>query len=38
MMRVLHVVACTIIFNLFNDPDYKGEVLKVMKNGQFLCF
>ena len=38
MMKVLHLVACTIIFNMFDDPDWKREVLKVMKNGQFSAF
>ena len=38
MIRVLHEVACPIIFILFDDNDWLGEVLKLMKNYHILVF
>ena len=38
MIRVLHIVACPIIFILFDDPDWQGGALKLMKNDHFLVF
>ena len=35
---MLHVVACPIIFILFDVPDWEGGVLKDMKNDHFLVF
>ena len=38
MLIVIHVVACPIIFILFDDPDWQEGVLKLMKNDHFLVF
>ena len=38
IIRVLNAVACPIIFVLFDDPDWQGRVLKIMKNDHFLVF
>ena len=38
MIRVPHLVACTIVFILFDDRDWQGGVLKLMKNDYFLVF
>ena len=38
MIRVLHVVACPIIFILFDDPDWQRGVLKLTKNDNLLVF
>ena len=38
MIRVSHVVACEIVFILFDDPDWQGGVLKLMKNDLLLVF
>ena len=38
MIRVLHAVACPIVFLLFYDQVWQGEVLKRMKNDHFLVF
>ena len=38
MIRVLHIVACPFIFILFDDPDWQGGVLKLMKNGLPMGF
>ena len=38
MIRVLHVVACSITFILFYKQDWRGGVFKVMKNDNFLVF
>ena len=38
MTRVLNLVACPIIFILFDYPDWQGEVLKLTKNDHFLVF
>ena len=38
MIIVLDVVACPIIFILFDDRGWQGVVFKVMKNVQFLLF
>lgn len=38
MIIVLHIVACTIIFILFDDRDWLGGVLRLMKNVHFLVF
>ena len=36
MIRVLHLVQCSIIFILFFDPFWQGGLLKDMKNDQIL--
>ena len=33
-----HVVACVIVFSLFDERGWQGGVFKVMKNDQFLVF
>ena len=38
MLRVLHTNAYTILFILFDDPDWQGGVLKLMKNDHFSVF
>ena len=38
MIRVLHEVACPIVFILFYDPYWQGVVFKLMKNIHFLVF
>ena len=38
MIKVLHAVACPFTFILFDDIDWQGGVLKVMKNYHFLVF
>ena len=38
MIKVLHVVACPIIFTLFDDIHWQGRVLKLFKNDHFLVF
>ena len=38
MVRVLHAVACPIVLILFDDPDWQGAVLKLMKNDHSLVF
>ena len=38
MIIVLHVVACPIIFILFDDRGWQGVVFKVVKDVQFLVF
>ena len=38
MLRVLNLVVCPIVFNLFYDRDGQGGVFKVMKNDNFLVF
>ena len=38
MIIVLHIVACTIIFILFDDRDWLGGVLRLMKIVHFLVF
>ena len=35
IIRVSHVVACSIIFILFYERSWQGEVFKVMKNDHF---
>ena len=35
---MLHVVTCPIIFILFDDPDWQGGMLKLMKTDHFLVF
>ena len=37
MIRV-HLVACPIVFILFDHRDWQGGVLQFMKNDQFLVF
>ena len=36
VIRVLNLVAFAIIFVLFDDSDWLGVVLELMKNDQFL--
>ena len=36
--KVLHVVACQIVFILFHGRDWQGRVFKVMKNDHFFMF
>ena len=38
MIRALHVITSPIIFILFDNPDWQGGVLKLMKNDHFLVF
>ena len=38
MIRMSHVVACPITFILLCDQSRKGEVLRIMKNGQLEVF
>ena len=38
MIRVLHVVACPVVFVLFDDQDWLGRELQIMKNYHFLVF
>ena len=38
MIRVLHVVACPIVFILSYDQSWQRGVFKVMKNDHFLLF
>ena len=38
MIKVLHIVACTMVFNLLCDRGHQGEVLKLMKDDLFLVF
>ena len=38
MIRVVDLVACPIIFILFDDPDWRESVLKHMENDHFLVF
>ena len=38
MKRVLHAVACLIVFLLFHDRDWQGVLLKLMKNDHLLVF
>ena len=38
MIRVPHVVACPMNFNLLCDQGQQGGVFKVMKNDHFLVF
>ena len=38
MIRVPHLVACPIIFILFDNQDWQEGVLKLMKNDHFLVF
>ena len=35
MIRLLHAVACSIVFSLFYEESWPGVVLQVMKNGHF---
>ena len=37
VIRLLHEVACSVVF-LFNDRDWQGGMLKLMKNDHFLVF
>ena len=37
MIRVPHVVACPMNFNLLCDQGQQEEVIKIMKNDQFLA-
>ena len=36
MIKVLHVVACPIIFTLFDDIHWQGRVLKLFKRWSFF--
>ena len=36
VIRALHLVACWIVFLLFDDWDWQGGVFKVMKNDHFF--
>ena len=36
IIRVSHVVACSIVFILFYEQSWQGEVFKVMKNDHFF--
>ena len=36
MIRLLHAVACPILFILFYEQDWQGGVFKVMKNDYFF--
>ena len=36
MIRVLHLVACSIVLILFYGGDWQGGVFKVMKNDHFF--
>ena len=38
VIRVVDLVACPIIFILFDDPDWRESVLKHMENDHFLVF
>ena len=38
IIRFSHVVACPIVFILFYPRSCQGEVLKIMKNVDFLVF
>ena len=38
MLRVLDLVVCPIVFNLFHDQDGQGGVFKDIKNDIFLVF
>ena len=38
MIRVLHVAACPVGFNLICDRFQHGGMLKLVKNDQFLVF
>ena len=38
IIRVLHAVACPVVFALFDDPDWQERVLQIMKNEHFLVF
>ena len=37
MIRVPHAVACPMNFNLLCDQGQQEEVIKIMKNDQFLA-
>ena len=38
MIRVLHLVACPMVFNLLCDRVHQGGMLKLVKNDYFLVF
>ena len=38
IIRVLHAVACPVVFALFDDLDWQERVLQSMKNEHFLVF
>ena len=38
IMGMSHVVACPLVFILFCDQVWKGEVFKVMKSDNFSVF
>ena len=38
IIRMLHAVACPIAFILFDDRNWQGRVLKLMKNDHFQYF
>ena len=37
-IRVLHIVACPLVFILFYERSCQGGVFKIMKNDHFLVF
>ena len=38
IIRVLHAVACAIVFILLYDQGWQGRVFKVLKNDHFSVF
>ena len=38
IIRVSHLVACPVVFILFDEQSSQGRVFKVMKNDHFLFF
>ena len=38
IIRVLHIVACPIVFILLYDRDRQGVLFKLMKNDHFFVF